>query len=338
MCVVEKKEAGRTITTQRKCRASRCLSFFDGVFFYRIFGCIIFCIAGCWTTHISAQTLVSDSAQAQTLQKITRFNVMLPQSYGAHNEKDSPNGARRRYPILYLLHGWGGGFQDWAIKSRLFDYLGWYDLIVVMPDAENSWYVNSATNERQRYEDYIAKELPALIAERFAADTARQSIAGLSMGGYGAVALALKYPHRYAVAGAFSGAISMPRDLVKRERANKAALGNNGDFALPSLMAAFGPEGHPSRKEGDIFTLWRRASESASAPKLQNTLPYIYLATGIQDPLAHIASGNREFRDTLFSARAQYEYHETPGSHSWEYWNSALRAFLPRLMEITGWK
>ena len=316
------------MTTQRLWRATNCVSFFCAACFW-----IFVCGAGQRAAQISAQTLVSDSAYAQTLQKVARFNVLLPQSYGAHDEGE--NGARR-YPVLYLLHGWGGGFQDWATKSRLYDYLSWYDLIVVMPDAENSWYVNSATDERRRYEEYFANELPALLAERFATDTARQSVAGLSMGGYGAVALSLKYPRRYAVAGAFSGALTMPRDLVNRERANKAAQGNNGDFALPSLVAAFGAEGHPNRKDGDIFTIWRRALESTSDP--QRALPYIYLATGIQDPLAHIVSGNREFRDVLFSARARYEYHETPGSHSWEYWDVALKAFLPRLMEITGWK
>lgn len=272
---------------------------------------------------LSAQTLLTDSAYSNAVRRMKTFSVMLPQSYGSRE-------ASYRYPVLYLLHGWGGGYRDWALKTRLREYLSWYDLIVVMPDAENSWYVNSATNPLLRYEEYFATELPALIATRYAADTSRQAIAGLSMGGYGAMMLALKYPTKYAMAGSFSGALTMPRDLALREGLNRAANTNNGDFAVPSLQEAFGSEKSMSRDTNNIFTLWKRSVSLDSVPKRRTT--YFYIATGIQDPL--IVPGNREFRDSLYTAKFRYEYHETPGKHSWEYWNEALRTFLPRLLEI----
>ncbi len=275
---------------------------------------------------LSGQTLRTDSAYSNAVQRMKTYSVMMPQSYDS----------TRRYPVLYLLHGWGGGHLDWSWKTRLKEYCQNREILVVMPDASNSWYVNSSTNAQVRYEEYIAGELPALIATRYAADTSKQAIAGLSMGGYGAIMLALKYPQKYAVSASFSGALTMPRGLVMREGWNKAAKGNNGDFALPSLLEAFGKETSLARDTNSVFTLAKSASMLDSAGKAR--LPYFYLSTGIQDPLAYIVSGNREFRDSLYSSRFRYEYHETPGKHSWEYWNEALRAFLPRLFDLTGWK
>ncbi len=273
-----------------------------------------------------SQTLLTDSAYSSTVQRMKSYTVLLPQSYDT----------ARRYPVLYLLHGWGGGHWDWASKTELQTYCNGKEILVVLPDAENSWYVNSTMKPQERFQDYIAQELPALIAKRYAADTSKQAIAGLSMGGYGAVMLALKHPHKYAVAGSFSGALTMPRDLVVREGWNRAAKGNNGDFALPSLQMAFGGEKSPARDTNSVFTLLKRASSLDSTSKAR--LPYFVISTGIQDQLVHIIPGSREFRDSLYSLRLRYEYHETPGKHSWEYWNEALKAFLPRLFAITGWK
>lgn len=270
-----------------------------------------------------------DSAYSPALQRVKRFVVMLPVNY------DSTR--RNHYPVLYLLHGWGGGSLDWATKTRLHAYASTANVLIVMPRAENSWYVNSATNATIRYEDYTAHDLPKHVATSFpAADTTQQAIAGLSMGGYGAVMLALKHPQKYRFAASFSGAVTMPRDLGIREGWNKAAGGNNGDFTLPSLMDAFGKAGNPSRRESDVFTLLSRYRASDSVTKA--ALPYFYITTGIQDPLRTIVPGNRELRDTLYSLRLHYEYHETPGKHNWAYWDEAVRDFLRRLVELSGWK
>jgi putative tributyrin esterase len=272
-----------------------------------------------------------DSAYSPALQKMKRFVVMLPMNYDS----------TRRYPVLYLLHGWGGGSLDWSTKTRLHSYATTAQILIVMPRAENSWYVNSATNATIRYEDYIAQDLPIHVSTRFpAADTNRQAIAGLSMGGFGAVMLAFKYPQKYRLSGSFSGALTMPRDLGIREGLNRAAGRNNSDFILLSLLDAFGKAGNLARSENDIFTLLGRYANTDSATKarLPNRLPYFYITTGIQDPLRTIVSGNRELRDSLYSANIRYEYHESPGGHDWAYWDEAVRGFLPRLVELLGWK
>jgi putative tributyrin esterase len=298
-----------------------------------IFCCILFAShtsiqAQSTTAQVALQDRIRiDSAYSPALQKMKSFVVMLPTAYDS----------TRRYPVLYLLHGWGGGSLDWATKTRLHVYASTAQILVVMPRAENSWYVNSATNATIRYEDYIVQDLPKHVSTRFsAADTSRQAIAGLSMGGYGAVMLALKHPQKYRFVGSFSGAVTMPRDLGVREGWNRAAGGNNGDFTLPSLLDAFGKAGNPARAESDVFALVQRYAKTDSATKAG--LPYFYISTGIQDPLRTIVPGNRELRDSLYSANIRYEYHESPGKHNWAYWDEAVRGFLPRLVEILGWK
>ncbi|MCS6807320.1 MAG: alpha/beta hydrolase family protein [Bacteroidota bacterium] len=284
---------------------------------------------GFWSTiqRVHAQALLVDSAYSQALGTTTAFSIIIPEYYDTV----------RRYPVLYLLHGWGGSHRDWATKTRLREYASWFDLIIAMPNAGNSWYVNSIAHPQHRYEQYIAGEFPAILAQRYAIDTSQQAIAGLSMGGYGAIMLALKYQHKYRVAASFSGALTMPRDLVQREQAYQSAQGKNGDVALLSLQEAFGKDPRSrARDTNSVFTLCKRASLLDSASKAR--LPYIYLATGIHDQLAHIVPGNREFRDSLYSFGLRYEYHETPGKHAWSYWDEALRAFLPRLIDITRWK
>jgi putative tributyrin esterase len=292
-------------------------------------------------TDIHAEIrIITDSAYSPVLQRMKRFVVLLPATVSAPR----PNSIRRM-PVLYLLHGWGGSSSDWSQRTRLAEYVQKFSItdpiLIVMPDAENSWYVNSATLNENRYEDYITRELPTTIAARYAADTNRQAIAGLSMGGYGAVMLSMKYPHKYIVAGSFSGAVTMPRDLSP-EIHQRGSTGNNvgaasGNFALPSLYAAFSdnPQ-HPVRTANDIFHRMQTVTSSirvadSTTPTKQ---PYFYVATGIQDPLRSILTGNRELRDSLYATGLRYEYHETPGKHNWQYWDEALCSFLPRLVEL----
>jgi putative tributyrin esterase len=293
------------------------------------------CISGQLLAQLSPPTstrLRTDSAYSPALQRMKRFVVLVPAN---------ADSTRRRLPVLYLLHGWAGTYVDWSQRTRLAEYMQQYaasaPMLVVMPDAENSWYVNSVGVAQNRYDDYIARELPALIATRYAADTSRQAIAGLSMGGYGALLFALKYPHRYTVAGSFSGALTMPRDLGARETWSKTPQGTTGSFALPSLYAAFGEDTrNPSREANNLFLLTRRLSERlvTADSNTRARQPYFYLATGIQDPLYGIVAGNRELRDSLYTAGLRYEYHETAGKHTWEYWDGAVRGFLTRLAEM----
>jgi S-formylglutathione hydrolase FrmB len=106
------------------------------------------------------------------------YRVALPANYSIDSQT--------RYPVIYLLHGLTGHFDNWGSKTKLAEFLAPYQVIVVMPEGENGWYTDSATNPNDRYETYITQELIPEIDKNFrtVADRQHRVVAGLSMGGY----------------------------------------------------------------------------------------------------------------------------------------------------------
>jgi S-formylglutathione hydrolase FrmB len=249
-------------------------------------------------TAVAAPAVLEDRTfTSQALDRRASYRVMLPEDYA---------GSARRYPVLYLLHGLTGSYKDWGDRTRLVDHLAGMDLIVVMPDAGDSWYVNVGD---ERYEDYVALDLVGEVERQFRTEAGRPGriIAGLSMGGYGAVKIALRHPDRFAIAGSFSGAFSIVRD------------GKRGEwFRDPAAFErTFGPPGSPRRIENDVYELVRHASP--------RTLPYFYLDCGRDD---FLLPANRDLVTLLKRRGIAYEYHEVAGAHSWEYWDRRLPEFL----------
>lgn len=246
-----------------------------------------------------------DSIDARTLGRRVRYHVALPVGYDASDRT-------RRYPVLWLLHGLDGNDANWSEKTGLARDLAPYAMIVVMPDAANSWYTNAPGDSTARYDDFVTRELPAAMARRYPIDTLRQGIAGLSMGGYGAIVLALRHPGEYRFAGGLSAALSVPatRDSVL-ERVGGA-----------SLARAFGPPGSTTRAEYDAFRIFRNTAPAA--------LPYVFLAIGNHDGFKTFLTANRALTDSLRLYGGRYEYHELPGQHSWRFWDAELVPMLAR--------
>jgi putative tributyrin esterase len=243
--------------------------------------------------------LVSDAVfHSASLDRDMHYRVLLPQSY--------ENGGR--FPVLYLLHGIYGDYKNWDARTGLENYAENLRIIIVMPDADDSWYTNSATVATDKFEDYLAKDLIAEIDDKYRTlhDGHRRAIAGLSMGGYGAVKLAIKYPELFAFAGSLSGAFNAPLNLD--------AL--RPDFRT-KLLEVFGGQGGPTRQQNNVFVL-------LNAPH-QNPYPYFYLACGSAD---FFLETNRALTQQLSSRNLAYEYHETAGGHAWEYWDQALQPLL----------
>lgn len=246
-----------------------------------------------------------DSIDARTLGRRVRYHVALPSGYDAADRT-------RRYPVLWLLHGLDGNDANWSERTALARDLAPYAMIVVMPDAANSWYTNAPGDTTARYDDFVTRELPAAMARRYAIDTLRQGIAGLSMGGYGAIVLALRHPGQYRFAGGLSAALSVPatRDSVL-ERVGGA-----------SLAHAFGPAGGAARAAYDPFRIFRNTPPGA--------LPYVFLAIGNHDGFRTFLPANRALTDSLRAYGGRYEYHELPGTHSWRFWDAELGPMLAR--------
>jgi S-formylglutathione hydrolase FrmB len=269
----------------------------------------IFCLCG-MSENLSAQAIVRvDSFYMPSLGRTKKVSVLIPANYDP----------RVHYPVLYLLHGFSGGYDNWNAKTKIADYVHDVPVIVVMPDGENSWYVNSMTEPSDRFEDYLLKDLPNYIQKSYSIDTTKQGIAGLSMGGYGALMLALRHPTKYRFAGSLSGAIAFPRGMSDSTRQPERGL-------LPSLRHAFGEKGGATRNGYDLFQLYRLSTK--------DSLPYIYMAMGTQDAYRSFLPAHRAFTDLLRGAGAQYEYHETPGGHSWQYWDTEIQPLLKRMREV----
>jgi putative tributyrin esterase len=243
---------------------------------------------------------VQDGAfHSAALDREMKYRVLLPCGYQTGGG---------RFPVLYLLHGLYGDYLNWDTRTNLERYAQSYELIVVMPDADDSWYTNSATDPKDKFEDYIGKDLVAEIDGKFRTLRSRHSraIAGLSMGGYGSLKIALRYHDDFTFAGSLSGALNAPQDL-----------GDKRPEFRDQLLKVFGTPGSTVRAENNVFSLLQSAG-----PK---DLPYFYLACGSADDLLRV---NRDFAAQLSSRGAAYEYHETAGGHAWDYWDRSVQDLL----------
>ena len=226
--------------------------------------------------------------------------VLLPTGY---SESD------KRYPVLYLLHG--GGQDHTVFATR-----GWFGaqasrgIIIVTPNAGESWYVNSVVDPKARYEDFIVKDLVSYIDSNYRTIATRQgrSVAGVSMGAWGAMLLGLKHHQLFGAVGALSAPF-----LISRQSPNMDMTSRE--------QQTFGKPGSPERLERDPITLL------AAIPV--ESVPVLYLASGNQDIFV---IDNRRFVERLTERKIPYEYREvSPRGHSWDLWDDQLVNFIEML-------
>ena len=197
--------------------------------------------------------------------------------------------ASQKLPVVYLLHGGGGDFREWSNDSDVAQFAE-RRLILVMPEGNSSYYMNSAEQPQDRYEDYIVNDLIADVEGKFpvAAGRSNRAIVGVSMGGFGAVTLAIRHPGLFAFAGGLSSAIDVPRRAFTIKRLQQSR----------QYESIFGPSGSPTRRDRDPFVLFKRANPAAA--------PYFFLTCGEQEGLL---PANREFAALLGQRHFRYEFH-----------------------------
>lgn len=255
----------------------------------------------------STASLETIQFQSRLINTTLPYNVILPRDY---------NTARTsRYPVLYLLHGLTGHYNDWITRTNIADYAAQYRLIVVMPEGNNSWYVDSATVPTDKYESYILQELIPDVQRRYRTIEARygRAIAGLSMGGYGAFKFGLKYPDRFAFAGSVSGAFAVT-NYTEKETGKGAAW--------ETFLKLFGPVGSETRQKNDLFELVQLITAGQVT-----SLPYFYFDCGTEDAPV-IFNSNHELDERMLQKKIPHEYRELPGNHSWGYWDSQVQEVL----------
>ncbi len=234
------------------------------------------------------------------------YNAIVPPGYAA--------AANIRYPVIYLLHGLTGHYDNWTSKTLVAAYAVDNDVILITPEGNDGWYTDSASKPNDRYESYIIKELIPEVDRKFRtiADRDHRAIAGLSMGGFGSMKFGLKYPEMFALAGSFSGALGASSYRTLEE------LPPGG--IRTSLIAIFGDPGSTTHVANDIFKIVRDAS-----PEKIKAMPYFYLDCGTED---FLFQNNRDFASLLVEKKIPHEYRQLPGAHNWPYWNTQVREFL----------
>jgi len=232
--------------------------------------------------------------QSQLTGRVLPYSVILPRGYVVPG---------RRYPVLYLLHGHGGDHSSWIAHTKLTDYLAGLNLIIVTPEGQQGWYTDSDTDQSEKFESYVIKELIPDVEKHFRVIPERKAraIAGLSMGGYGALKFGLKYPQLFAFAGSLSGAFNAP-------------LRTDGG----SIMRTFGPVNSTTRQENDL--------KKIAAGVTPASLPQLYIDCGTDDPFL---ASNRALHADLDRLSIKHDYREQPGAHDWAYWNQQIRVLLP---------
>lgn len=222
-----------------------------------------------------------------------------------------PNGSLRgekELGILYLLHGLFGNRNNWVELADIGGYAERHSLIIVAPDGEDSWYCDSFS-QKGLFEAYLLEEFMPAIESTFPFN-GKRGIAGLSMGGYGAVKFAFRRPEQFHFIASSSGAFHAPLLCDSNPLEGWEELKG-------SVTDVFGESESSTRKANNLFGMIEGVDQSK--------LPPIFIDCGADDSFLRI---NREFSRTMTQAGVVHSYLELPGGHDWNYWNRSFERIL----------
>ena len=231
---------------------------------------------------------------SKELGKAAGVNVIIP---------DKCYNSEKPYKTLWLLHGLTDDHTAWMRFSSIERYANEWGIAVVMPGVDRSWYTNTAYGVN--YFNFVAKELPEVCRGLFNGMSAAREdniVAGLSMGGYGALKLALTCPEQYGACISLSGSL----DVTRKGRSYnieewKSIFGYQIESALDLADS-----------EHDLFALAAQNKEKGKP------FPSLYLWCGLEDTLIDI---NREFDKHLANLSVEHIYKESEGNHYWKWWD-----------------
>ena len=244
---------------------------------------------------------------SKTLDMQSSMGVILPQKnndYGVPIKK----GVSAPFPVLYFLHGRGGDHSVMRRFQKLELYAQIYGVVIVMPDAHQSFYTDQLHGSP--YITFLAEELPGIVSEFFHVSTARKDTyaAGISMGGYGALKLALSRPGIFSAGASLSGAVDVAEICEAQEK--------NG------VTEAFDVMGEASKVRGSNNDLFALCENFDFAGK---TAPRLFMCCGTEDMLYW---QNVRMRNHIKGLPFDLTYEEEPGTHNWAYWDMKIQSVL----------
>jgi S-formylglutathione hydrolase FrmB len=240
---------------------------------------------------IYAAVVDSVSTYSESMKKTIKAVVITPDDYAN----------AQALPVVYLLHGYSGKYSDWIIKAKGFEKaVDLYQMIIVCPDGNNSWYWDSPVDPNYKYETYVSKELVGWIDSKYKTikDRKGRGITGLSMGGHGALYLALKHQDVFGVAGSMSGGVDI------------RPFPNNWDMALRLGSYSEHPENWEKYTVINMLHLLR-----------PNSLALI-IDCGTEDFFYKV---NENLHEQLLYRNIPHDYITRPGAHNWNYWTNSIQ-------------
>ncbi len=223
--------------------------------------------------------------------------VIVPSQYFDNDLQDM------RYPVLYLLHGAQGCYNDWSRKANLDSLSNVYSMIIVCPDGQDSWYFDSPVDPRMQFETYVSKELVEYIDSHYRTHANRymRAITGLSMGGHGSLLLAFRHPDVFWSCGSMSGCMNITR--FPDNWHIKDRLGEYKD-------------NKQQWEEHAVYNQLDKVKASTLKPA-QN----IIIDDGLKDIFY---PQNMAMHELLVEKEIDHDFIVRPGAHTWTYWVNAL--------------
>lgn len=244
-------------------------------------------------SNASQAAIDTVSIYSNSMFKHVKAVVVTPTKY---KKKGQP------YPVVYLLHGYGGKYSDWV--KRVPDMQQLADdnqLMIVCPDGNfGSWYFDSPVDLNSRYETNVALEIPHYIDSLYNTNTTRKgrAITGLSMGGHGGLFIGFRHAESFGACGSMSGALDVSQ--IKAGYSMNKIL---GDTAINK----------------HFYNDWAVINMLENYPK--DTLA-IMIDCGTED---FILQMSRRTHEKMMKLKIAHDYTERPGKHDWKYWNTAIR-------------
>jgi len=237
----------------------------------------------------------------------TTVYVVIPQRNTGGEIGIKNIAADNKYKCLYLLHGLSDDHSIWLRRTSIERYASEYGICVVMPFAGRSFYTDMKYGEN--YYTYISTELPRIMQEFFNISDKREDnfIAGLSMGGYGALKIGMKNCDKFSKAAGLSSV---------------ADIAGTSHRFYDILVSVFG-EGVNIPDSEDLFKIAEQTEKNPLRPS-------IFMAVGTEDMLYE---GNARLRDKFQSLDYDLTYRETEGDHNWEFWDENIKHVLKWLFD-----
>ncbi|HVG16110.1 MAG TPA: alpha/beta hydrolase family protein [Chitinophagaceae bacterium] len=273
---------------------------------------------GIITLFLSAHSFAQNAARVIEQKSIKSTNLNHPVNYSVYLPPDYA-ASERTYPIVYLLHGYTGDNTDWVQFGEVNRYADKAiaegtipPMIIVMPDADSSWYIN-AYDGKESYEDFFIKEFIPFIEKTYRVKSQKRyrGVAGLSMGGYGTLMYALKYPQLFVAAAPLSAA-------VWDDNAVTTTPDNTYDNIFGKLY------GRGLKGKDRLNTAWYNNSalklvETKTADDLKKVKYWI--DCGDDD---FLTKGNCLLHIALTEKGVPHEFRMRDGAHTWTYWRTGI--------------